>query len=100
MSTPSENKLRYLAYFRKSTESDERQVQSIPDQKDWANKVTNEHSLTIIKSREESNIAKKPGRSQFNLLIKDIDDGKGNAVVAYDASRLARNALDGARIID
>ena len=100
MSTPAENKLRYLAYFRKSTESDERQVQSIPDQKDWANKVTNEQRLTIIKSREESKSAKKPGRTQFDLLIKDINDGKVNAVLAYDPSRLARNALDGARIID
>ncbi|MBN2585223.1 recombinase family protein [Patescibacteria group bacterium] len=36
----------------------------------------------------------------FQQVIEAIDAGKANALIAYDASRLARNALEGARIID
>ncbi|MFA5010195.1 MAG: recombinase family protein [Patescibacteria group bacterium] len=93
-------KLRYVAYYRKSTESDERQVQSIPDQREWALKAASSLQMRLEEQYEESMSARKPGRPQFDAVLASISQGKANALLAYDASRIARNAMDGARIIE
>jgi site-specific DNA recombinase len=87
--------LTFFAYLRKSTESDERQVQSIPDQNAWMDT----QDLNILEFFEESRSAKLPGRPQFNLMLDAVEAGKANAIVAYDVSRLTRNPIDGARLI-
>jgi|GEM_PF-5419566 len=63
-----------FAYVRKSTESDERQVQSIDDQIKWVtNKVNNEP----FKLYTESKSAKDPGkRIEFEKMMKDIQKTK------------------------
>jgi len=94
------NQLRYFAYFRKSTESDERQVQSIPDQKAWADEVIDRDGLIIKQSFQESMSARKTGRPVFDDMLAKIDAGEADGLMAYDPSRLARNAIDGARIIE
>ena len=100
MKVTETNNIKYFIYARKSTESDERQVQSIPDQKDWADSVVSE-KLLIVKDRfEESMSARKTGRPVFNEMVEMINSGKANALIAYDPSRLARNASDGAQIIE
>ena len=94
------NHVKYYIYARKSTESDERQVQSIPDQKDWADSVVSEKRLAIKGRFEESMSARRAGRPIFTEMIEMINSGKANAIIAYDPSRLARNASDGAQIIE
>ena len=96
----SGKKLKYVAYFRKSTESDERQVQSIPDQKSWAENIITEKSLLVGERFEESMSARKTGRPVFNEILSFIEAGRADALIAYDPSRLARNAVDGAKIIE
>ena len=96
----SNRKLRYFTYFRKSTESDERQVQSIPDQKAWAEKFIDEKGLLVKHSFQESMSARKTGRPVFNDMLTRIEAGEADALIVYDPSRLARNAIDGARIIE
>jgi site-specific DNA recombinase len=102
--TPQESivdrKLRYFAYFRKSTESDERQVQSIPDQKSWTDGVVREKALHVTKRFEESMSARKTGRPVFNEMLDRIEAGEANALIAWAPDRLARNAMDGARVIE
>ena len=98
-STP-DRKLKYVAYFRKSTESDERQVQSIPDQKAWADGIIGENNLQIVERLEESTSARKTGRPIFNNVLSCIGEGRADALIVYDPSRLARNAIDGAKIIE
>jgi DNA invertase Pin-like site-specific DNA recombinase len=100
MKKDQDSQLTYIAYYRKSTESDERQVQSIPDQKAWASKVSSEQQLTIALQREESRSARTLGRPMYEEVMQALVEGKANALIAYDASRLARNAMDGARIIN
>jgi site-specific DNA recombinase len=95
-----DRKLKYVAYFRKSTESDERQVQSIPDQKAWAEGIIGENNLHIAERLDESMSARKTGRPIFNEVISYIEEGRADALIAYDPSRLARNAIDGAKIIE
>ncbi|MBU1023753.1 recombinase family protein [bacterium] len=96
----AQKKLRYYAYFRKSTESDERQVQSIPDQKEWSENVINEQGLIVKHSFQESMSARKTGRPVFNDMLARIENGEADSLIVYDPSRLARNAIDGARIIE
>ncbi len=100
MKNLQDSQLTYIAYYRKSTESDERQVQSIPDQKDWASKVVIEQQLVIATHHEESRSARTLGRPMFEEVMQALEEGKADALIAYDASRLARNAMDGARIIN
>ncbi len=89
------SKLKFALYTRKSTEDSSKQVQSIPDQI----KLMSEKAETLgikLKPRkdvfQESKSAKMPGiRTEFSRLIKEIQDGKYNAVICWSTSRLARN---------
>jgi DNA invertase Pin-like site-specific DNA recombinase len=60
---------KYFIYARKSTESDERQVQSITDQKDWADSIIQQKEITVINNFEESMSARKTGRPIFNEML-------------------------------
>jgi site-specific DNA recombinase len=42
--------------------------------------------------------ARKLGRPVFTAVMQEIEEGRANALIAYDISRLARNAEDGARM--
>ncbi len=90
----------YIAYYRKSTESDERQVQSIPDQRAWTKRFVTEQGLKVCSHHEESFSARKPGRPVFEEVLAAVEAGKANALIAYDPSRLSRNTMDGARIVE
>ena len=82
-----------FAYVRKSTESDERQVQSIDDQIKWVtNKVNNEP----FKLYTESKSAKDPGkRIEFEKMMKDIQKTKWEVcIVCWKLDRLSRNPVD------
>ncbi len=92
--------MRYMMYCRKSSESDERQIQSLPDQ------ITNLKSLVTQKGIEltgeplqEQRTAKIPGRPVFGKLIQLIEDGEINGIILLNPSRLSRNTVDTGRII-
>ena len=55
--------------------------------------------LKIIGAKEEARSAKSPGRPIFNELLKCIDRGEANGILAWHPDRLARNALDGGQVI-
>jgi site-specific DNA recombinase len=91
---------RYVMYCRKSSESDERQIQSLPDQITSLNKVVNQQSLLMYcEPLQEQRTAKVPGRPIFGQLVQMIEDGKVNGIVLLNPSRLARNTVDTGRII-
>lgn len=92
---------RYILYARKSTEQDELQALSIESQiKEMAASAERE-GLNIIEIRRESHSAKDSGqRPVFNKIIEDIKVGTFNGIIAWDASRISRNAGDLGRIVD
>ncbi len=47
----------------------------------------------------EKQSAKKPGRPVFNEMIERIEKGEATGILAWHPDRLARNMLDGGRII-
>ena len=48
---------------------------------------------------QESKSAKKPGREKFNEMMSHIEQMEGVGILAWHPDRLARNSVDGGRII-
>ena len=95
--------IKYVAYVRKSTEEEDRQVMSIEAQIDQIKRQFPELDITFIKDAEgnvgESMSAMKPGRPLFNQMVSDIECGKYQGIVAWHPDRLSRNAPEAARIV-
>jgi len=91
---------RYVIYCRKSSESDERQIQSLSDQITTINAfMVSKNLLVGGEPLQESKSAKIPGRPIFDQLIEMIEDGTANGIVLLNPSRLSRNTVDTGRII-
>lgn len=90
--------LRYLLYARKSSESEDRQVASIPSQIDELTVLAKQLNLRVIDTLKEEKSAKAPGRPVFNQMLQDISDGKADAILCWKLDRLARNPVDGGNL--
>jgi site-specific DNA recombinase len=91
---------RYIVYCRKSSESDERQIQSLSDQITTLTTFISSKGLQILgEPLQESKSAKIPGRPTFNQMVQMIEDGKANGIILLNPSRLSRNTVDTGRII-
>ena len=95
--TPSQG--RYALYARKSTEQDERQTQSIESQRKRAMEMVERTGKHIVAVYEESKSAKEPGRPVFNEILRRIDAGEIDGIIAWHPDRLSRNEVDGSAII-
>ncbi|MBO9714258.1 recombinase family protein [Sphingomonas sp.] len=92
--------LRYGYYGRKSSESDERQIQSLDDQERWCERMAAGAGLNIAKRYSEAKSAKAPGeRVQFNALLRDLRSGVVNGIICWKLDRLARNPDEAGAII-
>ena len=88
-----------VLYARKSTESDDKQVQSIGDQIRIMKEVAKNEGLEIVEVLQESKSAKAPNvRTVFEKMMTNVQKGKYNIILAWDTSRLSRNPLDGGRL--
>jgi len=91
------NELRYIAYVRKSTEDEERQVLSKEAQKDKIKERFGD--LKIVGYLDESKSAFDPGkRPVFERVLDMLDNGEADGIVAWHPDRLSRNAVDAAGI--
>lgn len=94
--------IRYALYARKSTTSEDRQASSIEDQvKECMEKVVTPNNLNVVKIYQESYSAKVADlRDEFNALIKEIESGRIDGVIAWHPDRLSRNMKEAGAIID
>lgn len=85
----------YLVYARKSSETEDRQAQSIPDQLKALNELAKSKNLNILKTFSESKSAKAPGRPEFNAMISLINERQDiKGIIAWKLNRLSRNPVD------
>lgn len=92
--------IKYFIYARKSTESDERQVQSIPDQLKVLTDLAKDFKLKVVgEPFTETKSAKEPrGRAVFEDMLRRIEAGEANGILTWKIDRLSRNPIDSARI--
>ena len=93
------SKPKYFLYARKSTEDDDKQVMSIEAQLFELREFARKENLEILKEFQESKSAKTPGREQFAQMMMRIEAGEASGILAWHPDRLARNSIDGGRII-
>lgn len=89
----------YIAYCRKSSESEERQALSIESQIKELKDLAGRLSLDVTDILTESQSAKYPGRPVFNDMTKRLSKGDVAGVLCWKLDRLARNPIDGAALI-
>lgn len=91
--------IKYFLYARKSSESEERQVQSIPDQIDRLTELAKEQNVEIVDVLTEAKSAKQPNaRSMFNEMIDRIEKGEAEGILCWHINRLSRNPIDSGQI--
>jgi len=90
---------KFFIYCRKSSEDDERQALSIEAQLAELRDFAKQQSLFIVREYEESQSAKAPGRPVFNTMLGEIEKGIAQGILAWNPDRLARNSVDGGRVI-
>ncbi len=90
---------KFFIYTRKSTDDKDRQVRSISDQLSELKELAIKESLEIIDIFVEKQTAKIPGRPVFNEMVERMEKGEAQGILAWHPDRLARNSVDGGKII-
>ena len=91
--------MKYFIYTRKSTDSEERQVMSLESQLSELKEFAAKEKLEIVASLSEAQTAKEPGRKIFAEMLDRICAGEAGGILAWHPDRLARNSIDGGKII-
>ena len=90
---------KFFIYTRKSTDTEDRQVRSISDQLAELKLLAIKEDIDIIDIFVEKQTAKSPGRPVFNEMLLRIEQGEANGILAWHPDRLARNSVDGGKVI-
>ena len=88
-----------FVYCRKSSEQEDRQVLSLDSQEKELEKVVKDNNLDVVQTYKESGSAHVIGRKLFNEMLTRIENGEAQGLVVWDESRIARNSLDGGKVI-
>ena len=91
--------MKYFIYARKSSESEDRQILSIEAQLLELRDLAEKEQLEIAASFEEAKTAKEPGRIAFAEMLAAVERGEADGILSWHPDRLARNSVDGGRII-
>ncbi len=93
--------LRYRLYARKSTDTEDKQVQSLDDQVKVMKAVAKREGVRLIGDPLlEKQSAKRPyKRPVFDELMQEIEDGKIDGIVCWKLDRLSRNPTDSGHIL-
>ena len=88
-------KIKYFLYARKSSESEDRQVQSIDDQVNRLKQLAKDLNLHIVKIYTEAKSAKQPdNRPVFDEVLNKIKSGEAEGILCWQINRLSRNPID------
>ena len=90
---------KFFLYARKSTDVEDKQVLSIEAQLTELRAFAKQNNLEIIREFVEKKSAKIPGRPIFNDMLARLEKGEAEGILAWHPDRLARNSVDGGKII-
>lgn len=92
--------MKYIIYAQKSTEDEGYQVLSIESQLAELREFAAREKLEIVgPTFVETKTAKEPGRTKFAEMLSLIEKGKAEGILSWHPDRLARNSVDGGKII-
>ncbi len=91
--------MKYIVYCRKSTDEKDRQILSIEAQIAELTEISKREGLEIVEFVTEAKTAKVPGRELFGEMLEKIEKGKADGIISWHPDRLARNSIDGGKII-
>ncbi|HTI68352.1 MAG TPA: recombinase family protein [Candidatus Limnocylindria bacterium] len=94
-----ESSPKFFLYARKSTDEADRQVLSIEAQLFELREMAKREGVEIVREFIESRTAKTPGRPWFNEMMEELEAGKAQGIIAWHPDRLARNSMDGGKVI-
>src|ERR1035437_9753900 len=86
-------------YARKSTDVEDKQVLSIDAQINESREFAAREGIKIVAELIEKQSAKSPGRPVFDAMLERLEAGEADGILAWHPDRLARNSVDGGRII-
>lgn len=100
MNESNENPITYAIYVRKSSESEDKQVQSLVRQISELKELVDRDGLVIHpRIFEEQQSAFRLGRPVFQELVDLTIKGEVNAWLCWHTNRLSRNPMDGGLVI-
>lgn len=89
------NTIRYILYARKSSEGEDRQVESIQNQVEVLRKLAKRLNLKVVAELNDSKSAKTPyQRNGFDTMLRMINDGEADAILCWQINRLSRNPAE------
>ncbi len=89
------SQVKYYIYLRKSSEGEDRQVQSIERQADEVHTLITNQDLAVVGTFQECRSAMVPfNRPEFTKMVKGIKTGKANGIICWHINRLSRNPLE------
>ena len=91
--------MRLILYARKSSEGEDRQVQSLDDQTRLLKAHAQKHGLLIVEELAEAKSAKDPYRRPlFEQMLQQIERGEADGILCWHLNRLFRNLVDSGRV--
>jgi len=74
---------KFFLYARKSTDIEDKQILSIEAQITELRAFAKQNNLDIVEEFIEKQSAKIPGRPIFNTMLKKIENGEANGILAW-----------------
>ena len=90
---------KFFIYARKSTDVEDKQILSIEAQLNELREFSKRDNLEVVEELVEKQSAKIPGRPIFSRMLNEIEKGRADGIISWHPDRLARNSVDGGRII-
>jgi len=87
--------LKWGIYCRKSSDSEDKQIASLPSQERELKELADRSGIkNIVRIFKESHSAFHPGRPDFNEMMAMVYSGEINAILVWAGNRIARNSVD------